>query len=342
MHLDNTSPYSAEFTMALDREGHEIVVLAVKGTYDFPSEAGAVAPLADHQLKVLLADVFGPDPAFDAPVAENDLAPFKQHCDVLVHGPALAPQGQPVTKLDVGVRIGAWSKAFSVHGERIWLRSGHGYAISDTRPFTRQDISYNVAWGGVDPVPDDPTRAATCEENLAGIGYYPHRPQREGAPLPATAERGQVITDIHGPHRPMAFGPLGRAWLPRRAHVGTYDDTWLEHRMPLMPEDFDDNYYQAAPPDQQIPYPRGGEPVELINLTSQGRTTFRLPQDRVVVNFARKVGSITQKMANLDTILILPEAGKLCLTWRTRFVTERDVHDLRSMTVWRETEGAMA
>lgn len=340
MYLDNTSPFEAEFTMSLDQKGHEVVVLAVKGTYDFPTEPGTVAPLAAHQLKVLLADVFGPDPARDAPIAENDLAPFKLRCDVLVHGPAFAPRGEPTTQLNVGVRIGGWSKAFSVNGERIWLKSGYGYRISDPRPFTRQDISYNVAWGGVDPVPNDPIDAATCEENPSGKGYYPHRPEREGAPLPVTAERGNTIMDRHGPHRPMAFGPLGRTWLPRRAHVGTYDDAWLENRMPLMPHDFNQQYFQAAPPDQLIAYPRGGEPVELVNLSPAGREQMTLPNDRVIVNFVRKVGPVTQKIANLDTVLFLPESGKLCLTWRTRFVTSRDIHDLRSITIRRESERA--
>lgn len=343
MYLENASPFEAEITMPLDRDGREMVVLAVKGTYDFPTEPGGVdARLADRQIKVLSADVSGRDAAADAPVAENDLAPFKPRCDVLVHGPAIAPGGRPTTKLDVGVRIGEWRKAFSVHGERIWLKSALGHRVSDPRPFTRQILSYDVAWGGVDRRPGDPTRAATCEENPVGVGYYPHREKREGAPLPVTAERGEIIADPYGPHRPMAFGPLGRNWLPRRSYAGTYDDRWLERRVPLLPEDFDDRYFQASPPDQQIPYPQGGEPVELINLTSSGRSSFLLPRDRVVANFARRRGPISQRVANLDTVLILAEAGKLCLTWRVRFVADRDMHELARVTVLRQLEGAIA
>lgn len=340
VHLDNTSPFAAEFTMCLDDKGHEVVVIAVKGTYDFPVDPGTAAPLADQQVKVLLADVFGPDPAHDAPIAENDLAPFKPRCDVLVYGAAIAPHGQPTTHLDVGLRIGGWHKAFTVHGNRIWLKSTLGYRVSDPRPFIRQNISYDVAWGGVDPIPNDPVNAATCEENPSGNGYYPNLTERDGAPLPVTAERGNIITDTLGPHQPMAFGPLGRTWLPRRTHVGTYDDAWLENRMPLMPHDFRPQYFQAAPPDQLIAYPRGGELVELINLSPTGRVQMTLPNDRVIVNFARKNGPVTQKTANLDTVLFLPEAGKFCLTWRTRFVTDRDIHDLQSMTIRRETERA--
>ena len=51
----------------------------------------------------------------------------------------------------------------------------------------------------------------------------------------------------------------------------------MKNIFPFLPPDFDDRYFQMAPPDQQIDYPRGGEEVQLVNLTPEGRLGFQLP-----------------------------------------------------------------
>ena len=333
MLLQNTTKFDVNFTSGLDRDGREMVVVASKATYDFPEHSGDTAMLSETQEPLFYADEFGPDPAFDAPIFENDFAPFKQKCDVLCHGPALAPGGKPVTQMNVGIRVGNWSKSMTVHGPRIWLRNGAGHQQSERRSFVRQDISYDVAFGGSDPDLDTPDHFATFEPNPAGVGYYPNRVDRHGAPLPVTAELGKIVDDVSGPHRPMAFGPLGRTWLPRRGFTGTYDEAWLADRIPLVPDDFDDRYYQAAPPDQQIPFPTGEFPVEVAGLTPEGRFSLLLPSEKLVVTFQRKGGPISQKIANLDTVLLLPERRKICLTWRTRLILDRDIFDIAEVIV---------
>ena len=47
-----------------------------------------------------------------------------------------------------------------------------------------QHIGYDHAFGGTDPDPGDPSRAATFEENPLGLGYYPHLPDRDGLATP--------------------------------------------------------------------------------------------------------------------------------------------------------------
>ncbi len=34
----------------------------------------------------------------------------------------------------------------------------------------------------------------------------------------------------------------------------------------MLPADFNPLHFQAAPPDQRMPYPQGGEPIRLMNL----------------------------------------------------------------------------
>jgi len=43
------------------------------------------------------------------------------------------------------------------------------------------------------------------------------------------------------------FGPIGRHCKPRVQLAGTYDDSWTEDRMPLLPDDFQERFHNAAP-----------------------------------------------------------------------------------------------
>src|SRR5690606_32210389 len=70
---------------------------------------------------------------------------------------------------------------------------------------------------------------------------------------------------------PAGCGPIGRSWMPRRSHAGTYDAAWLKERMPLLPRDYDPRFQLCAPRDQKVrDYIAGGETVELTNFTEEG------------------------------------------------------------------------
>jgi hypothetical protein len=197
----------------------------------------------------------------------------------------------------------------------------------------RQQIGYDHAYGGTEPMTDPPGHARTYETNPVGLGYYPLREDLAGLALPQTGAPGEDPVDRDGRYVPMAFGPIGRSWLPRRRWAGTYDDAWIETRMPFLPEDFDPRYFQAAAPDQWIPFPKGGEQLAILHLSEMPRILTRLPQLSVVMDFIRKSSRVTQKIANLDTVLLLGESMLLCLTWRARLVTERDLFEVASINV---------
>lgn len=341
MRLENTTSFPANFTLALNKQGHEQIVLVVRATLTLSPLRGEPTLVAPVQQPLIEADVFGPDPAWDAPVFETDFAHFRPRCDVLAHARAHAPRGEPANSVDVGIRLGQWSKKFTAHGSRIWLRGAAGHRPSEKRPFLVQDIGYDHAYGGIDPEVENPAMAKSYGQNPVGLGYYPNSPNREGKPLAQTSEFGLDAVSPDGGFVPMAFGPVGRTWLPRRKYAGTYDETWLDTRVPLLPMDFDDRYFQASAPDQQIPYPTGGEPVELVNLSPEGRLCGTIPLTQIVVTFERKSGRITQRIANLDTVLFLPEAARMCLTWRTRITAERDLHEFaRAIVIERPLDGA--
>jgi hypothetical protein len=331
MELINVTRMPAGYTMGMKPSGRELLVVVVKGTFAFPDREEEEPKRAKEQVPLIEADTFTGEPGFSAPRHESDYAPVKHRCDVLCSGSAYAPHGEPAERVTVSLRVGSLSKSFDVVGNRTWKVGVLGGA-SATRPeaFASLPISYDNAYGGVDRLSDDPDRHDAFMPNPVGRGYHrrPWPKQFEGQPLPNTEESGRTVTDPEGRYRPMALGPVGRGWLPRLPLAGTYDDAWFADRFPFLPDDFQEGYYQSAPPDQQMEYPSGGEAVELVNMTPEGRTRFRLPRVSVPVEFHRKGEEPQRTDAPLDTVILEPDERRLVLLWRASIELKRNVFEV--------------
>ena len=95
------------------------------------------------------ADQYYGDIDTTAVIQESDYAPYKPKCDVLFsHAVAHAPEGNPLERWPVGVRIGDWGKRLSVCGPRRLKRSLGGWTLSAPQPVVRVPIRYELAWGG--------------------------------------------------------------------------------------------------------------------------------------------------------------------------------------------------
>ncbi len=331
MNFVNETPFAANWTTGFDRSGRELLIVVAKATYVLePDRLDPV--LADERVELVEADEFTGEPGSSAPRYETDYAHFKPHCDVLLDGHAHAPAGRPATHVVVGLRVGPMAKSFEVVGPRAWSWGRvSGVAISPPRPFVELPIGYDVAFGGTDAT--DPDDVATYLPNPVGRGFGKHPRAIDGRLLPSTQVIGQAIRDPSGHYPPMAFGPIGRAWTPRSGWAGTYDRHWLDHQAPFWPEDFDHRYFQAAPPDQWIAHPRGGEDIVLSNLTPEGFRRHRLPRVDLPILLVEHGGSFIEPRPNLDTILIEPEQGRMCLTFRLCHPLRRDPFELREVVV---------
>ena len=326
MQLVNETQFAAGWTMGFARDGRELVVVAIKGTFAIPDEP-TTASLAARQIPLTESDEFSGEPGFSAPVRESDYGHHKPMCDVLVNATAYAPEGNRASKLTVGVRVASMVKTFSVVGDRIWLRGMTGDRASDPRLFDVMPISYANAYGGVDETHGDDRK--TFLENPIGRGFCHFKDRVEGILLPNTEELDRPLSRPGGTHKAMSFGPVGRNWRPRAQYAGTYDEPWLQNEAPFWPRDFDYRYFQAAPADQQIPYPLGGEEVALQNLTPNGFVSFRLPTIAVPVWFQPYRGKDTQVEARLDTISLEPDLGYLTLTWRAAQPMRRNCFEIK-------------
>jgi hypothetical protein len=340
MNLLNATKMIAGYTMGLQPDGRELLVVAVKGTFKIPADGGD-AVRAEGQVPLVEADVFTGEPGSSAPLYEVDYAPRKPRCDVLLNGSAYAPGGKPAERVTVSVRVGSWSKSITVVGNRVW-RAGMLYmTASSPEPFTVMPVSYNNAFGGVDRSQEDPAKHRWYPSNHAGVGYHEYLSAKylDGKPLPNTEEPGQAVSKPNGKYRPMAFGPIGRAWEPRWKLAGTYDKNWLDNVSPFLPADFKDAYYQAAPPDQQMDYPRGGEEVVLENLTPGGRTRFKLPKLDVPIELVLGDKKLKVLSPVIDTIVIEPDLGRFLMVWRASLPLRRNIFEVLQVVAGRMSPG---
>jgi hypothetical protein len=191
-------------------------------------------------------------------------------------------------------------------------------------------ISYDNAFGGVDNTHKKEQKHRAYLTNPVGIGFHSNRKAQSvrDQPLPNTEEIGRRIKKPHGEYNPMALGPIGRSWSPRLKYAGTYDDNWLENVFPFLPTDFDDAYYQSAPIDQQIDYPRGGEEIVLQNLTPQGHTWFQIPQITIPIVFFLKKGDTQRTHGVADTLVLEPDAGRFMITWRASLPLKKNIFEV--------------
>ncbi|MBK8167227.1 MAG: DUF2169 domain-containing protein [bacterium] len=340
MELINATKFVAGYTLGLDPDGRERVVVVVKGTYHLPL-TGEPPERASTQAPLVMADEFTGEPGLSATLCEADFAPFKPRCDVLVNGSAYAPGGRPAAQVEVGLSVGRVDKSFTVVGPRRWERALLAMRPSAPERFTSLPVSYDAAYGGRDVSDKKPDEPKFYVHNPAGVGYYPlcSRYDLEGKPLPCTAETGKPVATRMGKYRPMALGAIGRNFASRHPLAGTYDQDWLDNVFPFLPADFNPRYHQAAPRDQQLPWPRGGEKVTLLNLTPRGKLRFALPTESVPVEFTDADYRRTEQQAVLDTILIEPDHERLLLAWRTSLPLRRNIFEMKQCVIGRMPRG---
>ena len=335
MELVNATRMAAEYTLGIEPSGREHLVVVVKGTFDFPQKPDEPPLLSAEQVPVIIADVLAGESSL-LPTDEADLCLHKPRCDVMIKGSAYAPAGRPAERVQVGVRVGNWSKSFHVTGDRRWSSSKVHLRSTQPLPFEIMPITYERAFGGVDAADNKPGRNSTFVRNPIGCGYYGRLDRvDDGAPMPNTEQLGVPIQKPDGDYIPMAFGPLGRNWFPRYQFAGTYDQHWVDHIYPFLPPDFDVRYHQAAPEDQQIPYPSGGEDVVLLNLSVEGRVSFRLPRAAACIIAAPRNGDREELAAVIDTIDIEPDARRFTICWRSSRPLRRSLFEIDEVIVGR-------
>ena len=327
--IDNQTPFAAERTFVRDRDGAEIWLVAVRATFDlFPD---GTLQISEKQEPVALAPAYFGMPGASSLRCDSDLQRVKLGTDVLLNASAYVPANHgEVTEIEVGFRLGDIEKRLMVSGEREWEKRLGVFVPSSVKPFRKSEIRYENSFGGTSTDATSRSQYIYAERNPVGTGLK----QVEGKLLPSISNKGE------SPDRPKAklpvagFGAICGHWSPRRELSGTYDDQWQKEKRPLLPNDFQDAWFQSAPKDQiSSEFLHGGDQVELMNLTPSGKLRFQLP--KYSFGFRTSIGGgIEHHRANLHTVLIEPDDQKLTMVWHTALPCHHTLYTLRRTVVF--------
>ena len=327
--ITNSTPFAAERCWVRDRHGAEVWLVAVKATFLIASDGSTL--LADQQEKVCLAPKFRDKPGESSLLYDSDLNHTKLNTDVVLNGHAYAPGGRPASQVDVRLRVANVDKTLRVFGDRIWKRTLLGLSPSDPEPFKKMPVTYERAFGGRDCGPTDSPHGAWDERNPVGVGFALRRDHLLGQPVPNVEYLDALIESWNKRPNPAGFGPVAGHWTPRVLFGGTYDEAWSRERQPLLPDDFDERFYQCVPTDQQARgFLMGGELVELSNLTPGGTLSFRLPRLTLGFKTDFEDGSDALHPGKLHTVIVEPDLPRVMLVWHSQLPCHHKVLKLKT------------
>ncbi|WP_343647969.1 DUF2169 domain-containing protein [Enterobacter sp.] len=314
--LNNQTPYAAERGWIRDNNGAEVWIVAVKATYDILPDGATV--LSKQQERINSGVVLYPDS--EEVRYETDLGPEKDSTDVVLNGHAWAPEGNPVSSLVVGLKVGDVTRLARVQGDRIW--DGNGYCAPvpfDKLPLRANRMSVSSGEAGEDanplgiPIMKSPRKDISRLPNIEFIG------SNAGADI--------------------GFGPVPRHWPARLRYAGTYDQRWENMRSPLLPEDFDPHFWQTAPASQYAGgLLRGGEIVTLANMTSPEFSyarvlSFAIPKISLGLITRFFDGSSQSHRARMHTLIIEPDYPRISVVWHSALPCHHLVNQLESTLI---------
>ena len=316
--ISNETPYKAGKTWGRDKDGVHEWIVAVKATYAI--QADGRLELAAEQPEPLLVPEYNGEPGQSSLKYDADLVSAKPTTDVVLNGTAYAPGGRQSTDFLVRMSVGPVSKTLRVKGNRWWDEGLFGSSRTAVEPVTQVPIVYERAYGGYDNTDPDVRNHRMDPRNPVGCGVVAKSAHRKGQAVP-NFEYPQGDVEKAGP---AGFGALDSWWSPRREFAGTYDAAWQQHRLPLLPEDWDRRSLLCAPADQRpANHLRGGEVVELVNLTADGVLCFALP--KVHLTFTTRIdGRVEEHRARLASVILEPDYPRVIMVWSTSLSCRND------------------
>lgn len=326
---------AADVAVALDVAGREHLVIVAKATWRIPDPGQRPRPLPPQP--IVLADEYYGEPGQSAMRYGADMARFKPRCDVLFDACAHSPDGRPVRELQAGFELAGLRKTVRAVGPRQWRSQLSGWALSAPEPFLKVPLTADYALGGTRTFHQGGQQLVEAHlHNPSGRGWAGRQTlkQFDGQGAPQLEHPDHPVTRPDAMLLPCALSAVGRHWLPRRGHAGTYDDHWRRDVFPLPPADFDERFHQVAPEDQQMPYPTGGETVHLMHLVpDRPALAFALPRLDMQVRVLRADYRQEAPVAVADTLFFEPDQRRFSVVWRASVRQRRGIQEFREVAV---------
>ncbi len=283
-------------------------------------------PVLEQELWKTIGDMLGKNELFDAGMP-------KPNAELLVSGSCFSANGEAIEANKVSVSLGAISKELYVFGDRHWIKGlGVSWGLSNPVPFTEMPISYSNAFGGKDYAPNPLGKGLDEIESETG----PFNP------LPNIEYANQLVGSPNDKPQPASLNRTDMMCAQRMSNAGTYDQKYIEKRMPDFPDDLNYDYFNDAAKDQQINnYFNGDEQYEIRNMNpNHPLIKGEIPSvyGRAFVNHEIN-GEIEFKeiTTSLDTVWFFPSTELGVLIYRgTIEVSEDDAADIKQILIANE------
>lgn len=335
--LKNHTPLMSELLLLADEHGRDVLVVLAKSTHRITQHG--ILEWAPEQAALCLAGEYLGEPGQSSLKYAPECAFTKTATDVVLIGHAHAPQAKQVTQLDVSLRVGPVSKTVHVSGDRLWKKTrglfGSSWKMSSPKPFSTLPLVYERAFGGKDVTPAKPEQHAYEYRNLIGTGVIAqHTKLDHDMALPNLEDPRQLIQKITDRPPPAGFGCIAPDWQPRLKYAGTHDAAWQASRMPLLPQDFDPKFFNAAHPDLVAPgFLTGTELVEIVNAVPEGRVSFNLPGNPPGVQLTLTGEGPQSLEVKLDSVIIDTDARTVQMLWRASANVYQRLYDIESVDI---------
>jgi hypothetical protein len=314
LQVQNETPFVPALFVFPDAAGIDTLYVVVKATFALNSGKPRVA---ETQCPVVPGDEHWGEPGKSSVKYAGEAHLLKPATDVVLVGSGYALGGKPAPYFGISMAVGRLKKVMYVFGDRVWERSGlMGAGPSAPKPMAAVPLVWERAYGGRHDLGEG--KFTSEPHNPVGCGFLGKRSARDliGAPVPNLEQPSKPLK-APSDRAPLAgVGFVAPSWQPRVAFAGTYDEAWQKSRAPYLPKDFDPRFFQAAPPDQVYGgFLKGGEPVELLNLSPAGPQRFALPTCALEAE-AHVGGAVERPPLNIETLLLEPDQGRFSLLWR--------------------------
>lgn len=326
MSFANSTAFPALDVPMPDQHGRAVVVAILKATF-LVLDDGRVVP-ADEQVQIRVNDeLHDPDSPESSIRLPTDVCVEKHGTDVIVVGEAISLQ--PVTRMDVAVKVRDVIVPLRIHGERVFYQGLLGVEIGPAATFERKQILYEKAYGGV----SEDGRVVESR-NRAGIGVAKRKSDLVGKPAPQIEHPARPHTSASDHHLPVGFGAIRSHWNPRLERAGTFDALWQETRMPAMPLDFDVHANNVAHPSLIFDVPlAAGDEISVVGMSERGVLSFRMPDLGLVIRARSDVTGKVKILPQIDTLLIEPGAHRIEVVARAAFPQGRGRDVLREIRI---------
>jgi len=257
-----------------------------------------------------------------------DMGMPKETGEVLVCGNFIAGSNKAVKAATVHLQVSVKDernnyqkqvdKNLAIFGDRHWVKL-LGADISPSAPesIVEMPIIYQNAYGG-----------EGYKLNPDGKGFKPVQTETgEKHFLPNIEYKNQLLISASKQPQPASFGRIDLMWEQRLSKAGTYDQKYIEQRMPGLPDDINWKYFNDAADDQWLnDYFKGDEEYSITNMHAEHATLHgQLPPiygrafvNQMVFNNQTHEQEIQFKEipTKLDTLWLFPNSAMGVMIYR--------------------------